>query len=104
MKIIITSHLLGSIRHSLQAVELSRRLQTAVQIVSKPPALMNVGPIFRFGQAGHAGQALLLIKVGDVDTNPGPTTTHNQVWNCDICHKQINGRKQISIRCNRIEH
>ena len=28
----------GSKRHSLQAVELSRRSQTAVQIVSKPPA------------------------------------------------------------------
>ena len=27
-----------------------------------------------------------------------------QVWICDICHKQIHNRKQISIRCNRIEH
>ena len=33
----------GSKRHSLQVVELSLRLQTAVHIVSKPPA-----------QAGHA--------------------------------------------------
>ena len=48
--------------------------------------------------------ALLLIKPGDVETNPGPTTTHKQVWICDICFKQIHGMKQISIRCNRIEH
>ena len=52
---------------------------------------------------GPAGWlAMLLIKVGDVETNPGPTTTREQVWICDICHIQI--KKQISIRCNRIEH
>ena len=48
--------------------------------------------------------AMLLIKTGDVETNPGPSTTHKQVWIYDICHKQIHGRKQISISCNRIEH
>ena len=42
-----------------------------------PPS--NGGPINRlFGYAGHAGPAgwlaLLLIKAGDVETNPGPTT------------------------------
>ena len=47
---------------------------------------------------------LLLIKLVDVETNIGPTTTHKQVWICDICHKQIHRRKQISIRCIRIEH
>ena len=64
------------------------------------------GPDFPFlGQAGPAGWlALLLIKAGNVDTNPGQTNTHNQVWICDICHKQIHVRKQISIRCNRTEH
>ena len=31
------------------------------------------------------------------------TTTH-KVLICDICHRQIQVRKQISIRCNRIEH
>ena len=36
--------------------------------------------------------------------NPGPTTLNKRVWICDICHKQIHVRKQISIRCNRIEH
>ena len=30
--------------------------------------------------------------------------THTQVWICDICHKQIHGRKPISIMCNMIEH
>ena len=46
----------------------------------------------------------LLIKAGDLETNPGLTTTHKQVWICNICHKQIHSRKQISIRCNRIKH
>ena len=40
--------------------------------------------------------ALLLTKTGDVETNPGPTTLNKQVWICDICHKQIHVRKQIS--------
>ena len=48
--------------------------------------------------------ALLLTKAGDVEINPGPTTLNKQVWICDICHKQTHVRKQISIRCNRIEH
>ena len=71
----------------------------------QPPAM---GARFTiFGQAGHAeqldGLALLLIKAADVETNSDPTTTHKQVWICDIGHKQIHGRKQISIRCNSIE-
>ena len=54
---------------------------------------------------GPAGWlALLLIKGGDVETNPGPTTSHNRVWIYYICYKQIHVRKQISISCNRIEH
>ena len=54
---------------------------------------------------GPAGWlALLLTKAGDVKTNPGPTTSHKRVWICDVCYKQIHVRKQISIRCNRIEH
>ena len=48
--------------------------------------------------------ALLITKAGDVETNPGPTTPNKEVWICDICHKQIHVRKQISIRCNRVEH
>ena len=28
-------------------------------------------------------------KAGEVDTNPGQTTTRKQVWICDICHRQI---------------
>ena len=58
-----------------------------------------------FWACGPAGWlALLLTKAGDVETNPGPTTLSKKVWICDICHKQIHVRKQISIRCNRIEH
>ena len=48
--------------------------------------------------------ALLLIKAGDVETNSGLTNTHKQVWICDICHIKIQVRKQILIRCNRIEN
>ena len=69
----------GSKRHSLQAVELSQRTQAAVQIVSNLPAPSNGGPDLPFFWAcrpcGPTGWlALLLTKVGDVETNPGPTT------------------------------
>ena len=37
-------------------------------------------------------------------TNPGPTTSHTQVWICDICYTQIYVREQISVRRYRIEH
>ena len=50
------------------------------------------------------GMPAMRTKAGDVETNPGPTTLNKKVWICDICHKQIHVRKQISIRCNRIEH
>ena len=54
---------------------------------------------------GSAGWlALLLTKAGDVETNPSLTTLNKKVWICYICHKPIHVRKQISIRCNRIEH
>ena len=59
-----------------------------------------------FGHAGHAepldGWRCCLQK--RVMSRPGPTTLNKKVWICDICHKQIHVRKQISIRCNRIEH
>ena len=54
---------------------------------------------------GPAGWlAMLLVKAGDVETNPAPTATYKQVWICDICHRQIEVRKQISLWCNMIEH
>ena len=48
--------------------------------------------------------ALLLTKAVDVVTNPGLTTSNKRVRICDIYYKQIHVRKQISIRCNRIEY
>ena len=100
--------MVGSKRHSLQPVELSQRTQAAVQLVSNLPAPSNGGPIYLFWACrpyGPAGwPALLLTKPGDVETNPGPTTLNKRVWICDICHKQIHVRKQISKRCHRIEH
>ena len=72
----------------------------------KPPRPQQWGPDLPFFWAcGPAGWlALLLTKAGDVETNPGPITLNKKVWICDICHKQIHVRKQISIRCNRNEH
>ena len=84
------------------------RLANLVQIVLPlpPPAMGARLPFFWESQScGPAGLLVpLLIKAGDVHTNPGPTNTCKQVWICDICHTKIQVRKQISIRCNRIEH
>ena len=82
----------GSRRHSLQVVELSQRCwQAAVQIVSKPPApAMGARfPIILASQPSGLARwmVLLLKKPGDVEKNPGPTTTHKQVWIFEICHK-----------------
>ena len=73
---------------------------------SPPPAMGARFTVFwACRPCGPAGWlALLLTKAGDVETNPGPTTLNKKVWICDICYKQIHVRKQISIRCNRIEH
>ena len=73
---------------------------------SPPPAMGARFTVFwACRPCGPAGWlALLLTKAGDVETNPGPKTLNKQVWICDICHKQIHVRKQISIRCNRIEN
>ena len=83
-------------------------LANRVQIVSTPHAPSNGDRLPFFWASQSRGPAvwvvLLLIKVGDVDTNPGTSNTREQVWICDICHRQIQARKQISIRCNRIEH
>ena len=69
----------------------------------KPHRLQQWGPDLPF--FGHAEWlAMLLTNAGDVETNPGPTTQNKKVWICAICHKQIHVRKQIFIRCNRIEH
>ena len=56
-------------------------------------------------RCGPAGRLpLFLIKAGDGETNPGPTTTPSKVCICNICHRQIHVMKQILIRCNMIEH
>ena len=51
-----------------------------------------------FGHAGHAD------PLDGWRCCSQTTTLNKKVWICDICHKQIHVRKQISIRCNRIEH
>ena len=81
-------------------------LATPVQIVSTPPAPCNpITGLWASRSCVPAGWlGMLLIKAGDVETNPGLTTTHKQVCICDICHNQLQVRKQISIRCNRIDH
>ena len=83
-------------------------LLNAAHIVLTPPAPAMGACFYRFfGQAGQVdplvGLALLLLKAGDVETNPGLKHTHTQVWICDICHREII-RKQTSFRCNHSEH
>ena len=72
------------------------------------PSRPQHGPIYHFWASRPCGPAgclaLLLTKASDVETNSGLTTLNKRVWICDICYKQIHVRKQISIRCNRIEH
>ena len=56
-----------------------------------PPPVMGarftiLGAIRSCGLTGWP--RLLLIKASDVETNPGPSTTHKQVWICVICNKQ----------------
>ena len=46
--------MMGSKRHSRQAEELSQQIQTAVQIVSKPPAPSNGARFTVLGQASQA--------------------------------------------------
>ena len=74
-----------------QAVGLSRRLQTTVQIVSKHPTHSNGARFTVLGASRKCGPAgwltLLLIKAGDVEINPGSTPAHKQVCICDTCHK-----------------
>ena len=73
-------------------------------VASRPQQWGHVLPIFLASRpCGPAGWlALLLIKDGDVETNPGPTTTHKSGFPIYAINKYV--RKQISIRCNRIEH
>ena len=93
----------GSKRHSLHAVKLSQRSQTAVQIVSNP--LPEMGARFTFlGKLDMRTRWMAGAAPHKSETNPGPTAYNKRVWICDICYKQIHVRKQISIRCNRIEH
>ena len=97
---------IGPKEYSLHVVGLL--LLNAAQIVLTPPAPRNGARFYRFFWAGRpsgpAGWlALLLLKTGDVETNPGPKHTRTQVWICDICHREIT-RKQTSLRCNHSEH
>ena len=83
-------------------------MANTVHIVPTPLAPSNRSQITVFWASQSCRPAgrlvLLLIKAGDVETNPGPTNIRKQVWICDICHRKIQVRKQISIRCIRIEH
>ena len=69
----------GPRRHSLHEVGL---LQTFSQIVSTQSLLPEMGTRFRFWASWPslpaAWLALLLTKVGDVESSPGPTTHTNK--------------------------
>ena len=94
----------GSKRHNLHAVELSQRSgKPCINCVDpSSPAMITVFWAIRPCEP-TGWLAMLLVKAVDVETNPGPTTTRKQVWIYDICHIQMQVRKKISIRCNRIE-
>ena len=88
--------MLWSKGYSLREVGLL--LPNTVQIVPTPPAPSSGGPFLPFFWAGRPSRpagwlALLLLKEGDVETNPGPKHTRTQVWICDICHREINSPK-----------
>ena len=88
-----------------EADDLAKWLQTTQPTSGGAVTVVSSGCANCVEPCGPAGWLLLLLtKAGDVETNPGPTTLNKKVWICDICHKQIHIRKQISIRCNRIEH
>ena len=77
----------GSKQQSLQVVELSRRSQTAVQILSKPLAHSSGGQqwarftVFGAGRrCGPAGWlAQLLIEAGDVDKSRSDNYTQSSL-------------------------
>ena len=73
-------------------------LANPVQIVSTPPAPSNGSPITVFRQAGHADQ------LDGWQCSSLKWAMSRLTWICDICHTEIQVRKQIAIRCNRIEH
>ena len=77
---------------SLHAVELPHRSGKPCANCVDPSRAQQWGPDYRFGASRPCGPtgwlAMLLIKAGDVETNPGPTTTRI----CDICHRQIQVR------------
>ena len=84
-------------------VELSQ--WSGKHIVSTPPAPSNGCPIYVvLGKSDMRTHWMTDTTPHKNGTNPGSTPTRNQVWICDTCHSQINGRKQILIKCNRIEH
>ena len=75
---------------------------TVVLYLPLPP--QQWGPDYHFLGKPAMRTRWMTGNAGDVETNPGPTTRRKQAWICDICHRQIQVRKQISIRYNRIEH
>ena len=98
----------GSKRHSLHAVELSQRSGKPCANCVDPSRPQQWVPNYRFlgkpAMRTHWMAGNTPLKAGDVETEPGPTTSRKQVWICDLCHRQVQAKKQISIRCNRIEY
>ena len=85
---VIEHTLVSSKRHSIQAVELSRRTQADVQN-SRPPAMGARFTVFlACRQCGPAG-CWRCYSQKRVMSRPIQTTLNKQVWICDICHKQI---------------
>ena len=80
-------------RHSLHEIGM---LQRSAQIVLTKSLLPEMGArICFFGQAGR--RSLLLTKVGDVKSNPGPTIRTNKLQSFGFVTSVTNN---TSIRCN----
>ena len=80
-------------------VELSQQLWQAACKLCRNPTHPAMGARFTLWGGGES-----LIKAGDVERNPGSTTTHNQVRVCEICYKQIRDRKLHNKLSYRLPH
>ena len=70
---------------------------TLVFWVCRPcdPAPRSADPVAKAGEY----RGLLLIRAGDVETNPGPNRRDTQTYTCDLCNRTIEDN-QYSFTCN----
>ena len=91
----------GPNQHPKIPAPLTGGLATLVFWARRPcdPARRSADPAAEAGD--NRGLRLLLLKAGDIETNPGPPRPNTKTWTCDLCTKTI-ARNQYSILCNSI--